>query len=73
MSVKIRAGILADMRNILFIATTPLEIPSTNQWYNSKPTNIFWWSETDWMSLRSGLLILLVKLDGLVSFSADQA
>ncbi len=70
---EIRAGPLTDMRDILLIATTPIEIPSTNRWYNSKPTNILWWSETDWMSFRSGLLILLVQLDGLVSFSADQA
>ena len=72
MNLKIELDCSQDMRNILLIAITPLGTPSINQWY-SKPTNILWWSKTDWMSFRSGLLILLVKLDGLVSFGADQA
>ena len=54
------------------IATTSLEMPQLKS-YNSEPTNVLWGSEANWMSVRSGLLVLLIQLDGLVSFSTDQA
>ena len=38
----------------------------------SESSDVFWWSEVDWVRLRGGLLIFLIKLDGLVGFTGDE-